>query len=493
LGETVVYGITGVASTLASVFLVPFYTRILSPDAYGVSSLLGILFSVILVVANLGMGTAIFRSYFSAKKSQRKEVAGTAFIAQTLFPLVIAILSWLLSGSISTLLFGTPEYSFLVVLSSIALFFNAGLAVPLALLRAEGRPSNYVTINFAKLIATIVFSIFLVVVLRLGLAGIFWANLIGAVLGYLIGLFYSFKRISFSFSSYWLRDMLKFGLPLVPAGLAVWILNSSDRYFLNYFAGTAEVGIYNVGYRVGNLITLVTGALQLAAPRLIFSVYEERPKDAKYYFQKINTYFYLIGFAAAFLVSVFAKEAIQILTGPAFHEAYVVIPLISFSYVAYGLFLSFGVGAAVTKKTHLSALSTLMASVLNIVLNYLLISRFGMIGAAVSTFVSFVALALIQLVLAQRVYPVKYEFRRILIVLLVGSFLVYVATLIKFGLFLTLLLKILLVLVFPVILYFTGFFENREIDKLVKIWHLVLRARFKPGVILESIRQEIIT
>src|SRR3989304_1721596 len=112
-GETVIYGLTGVASTLASVFLVPFYTRILSPDDYGVSALIGILFSIFVVIANLGMSSAIFRSYFIAKGNERGKVAGTALVSQTIFPFLISLVAFLAAGVISRVLFGNGSNTYL--------------------------------------------------------------------------------------------------------------------------------------------------------------------------------------------------------------------------------------------------------------------------------------------------------------------------------------------------------------------------------------------
>jgi len=491
-GETIVYGLTGIASTLASIFLVPVYTRVFNPGDYGVSALLGTLFSIIAVVANLGMSSAIFRSYFMAKKEERSEVAGTAFIFQTLFPLLISGIAFAMSGRISQVLFGSDNYSLLVSLSSAALFFNAGIAVPLALLRAEGRPTNFVSVTLTKLFVTILVSLILVVGLRMGLAGVFWGNLAGAVLGYLMGVVYTLRRISLVVSKHWLREMLEFGVPLVPGGLAMWVLNSSDRYFLNAFSGTADVGIYNVGYKVGNLVTLAVGALQLAYPRFLWAIYNEKP-NPKEYFRKINTYFYLITFTLALGVSIFAKEAIQVLTGSAFHSAYLVVPLIAFSYVAYGLYLNFSTGVSVMKKTYLSAIAVIISGVLNLVLNYVLISRFGMMGAAASTLLSFAVLALIGLQFSQRVYRIPFEFRRLLTVLLSGVILVFASAFVDFGLALSILIKSLLMFAFPALLYLLGFFEKNELKKLAQIWAVVKEARFQPRRILDNIRQEMIT
>ncbi|MEX2014108.1 MAG: flippase [Parcubacteria group bacterium] len=491
-GETVIYGLTGVASTLASVFLVPFYTRVLTPEEYGISALIGTLFTIMVAVANMGMGSAIFRTYFRAKEKERPVVAGTSLISQTFFPFVISALLFILANLISRMLFGIGSQAYLIQLASVALFFNAGIVVPLALLRAAGKPANYVSINLVKLFLTIIISIILVVNLRFGLLGVYWANLIGAVAGYIMGMWYCIRGVRLVFSKSWFIEMTRFGLPLVPAGLAMWVINSSDRYFLNAFASTADVGIYNVGYKVGSLVTLVVSAVQLAYSRFMFSIYNDR-KDAKYFFKKISTYFFLVIFTFALAISIFSKEVIQIFTGSAFHSAYIVIPLVSLSYVAYGLYFNFTTGVYVVGKSYFSAISAAIAGVSNLVLNYFLISRFGMIGAAVSTLASFIILAAVQLKFSQSIYKIPFEFKRLLIVLMVGGGLIYASTLVSFSLLLSIVIKSLLLLSFPILLHILGFFDEREIKKIVRIWEIAKSARFRPAAVLDSIRQELIT
>jgi len=491
-GETVVYGVTGVVSTLASVFLVPIYTRILTPTEYGVSALLTTLFAIIAVVANMGMSSAIFYTYFKAKDGkQKRAVLGTSLIFQTLFPLLISAIVFFFSYRISRILFGQGEFANLVLISAVTLFFNVGSGTPLGVLRAQGNPKKYVAVTMIKLISTILVSITLVVGFRLGLLGVFVGNLLGNLLGYIAGLVAVFPSISLEFSKHWFMELIRFGAPMMPGGLAMWALNSSDRYFLNAFTSTADVGIYNVGYRVGTLVVLVTSALQLAYPRFMFSIYRNNP-NPKEYFKKVNTYFYLLIFTCALALSIFSKEAITILTGDAFHSAYSVVPLIAFSYVFYGLFNNFGTGVSVTAKTYLSTFAVLIAGGTNLVLNYILISKFGMIGAALATFLSFLVLAIAELFFSQRVYPIRFEFKRLIIISIIGGSLVYLATLVNFGLLLSLLVKTVLLVAFPTLLYLFGFFENREISKIVKIWSTIKSGRDGHRKIFDSIKQELI-
>ncbi len=487
-GETVVYGLTGVVSTLASVFLVPIYTRILTPSDYGVSALLGTLFSIIAVIANMGMSSAIFWAYFKAKERERKDVIGTSFIFQTVFPLIISVSAFLLSGFISRFLFGSDVYANLVAIAAITLFFTVSVAVSLATLRARGEPSRYVVVNLTGLFVTIAFSLILVVGFRLGLLGMFLGNLAGAFVMYLSGLVTLLPKLHLHFSKFWIKEMLGFGAPMMPAGLAMWALNSSDRYFLNAFTSTADVGIYNIGYKVGSMVTLLVSALQLAYPRFIFSIYREKPNPQDY-FKKITTYFYLVNFTFALGVSIFSKEAVQILTGSAFHSSYVVVPLIAFSYVGLGLYYNFATGVFVVGKTFYTTIAVLLAGGLNLILNYLLISRFGMMGAAVSTLLSFISLAFLELYFSQRVYPIKIEFKRLFTIAAVGGGLTYLSSLVSGGLLVSLAIKILIFAAFPFLLYILGFFEERELKKLARIWILVKSSRGNPKELVDSIRQ----
>ena len=205
-GETVIYGFTGVAATFASLLLVPLFTRVLNPEEFGVLALITTLFSILLVIVNVGMGQAVFRTYFRASRKERAIVAGTSFISQTAFPLVGSTAVFVLSGLTSRVLFGDERWTNLIQLSAIALFFNAGIQIPLTLLRVEGRSKNYVAINIIRILATVALSIILILVFQQGLAGVFLANLIGALLGYLLALALVFRRITLTFSRFgWLR------------------------------------------------------------------------------------------------------------------------------------------------------------------------------------------------------------------------------------------------------------------------------------------------
>ena len=490
-GHSIVYGLTGILSTFVSVFLIPIYTRILTPAEYGVIALLTTLSLIILIFTSMGMGTAVFWAYFNAKEEERKEVVFTAFLFLTIFPLLVSIIFYLSSGLINRLLFGNTDNILLIRLSAWTIFFNAGIMIPLALLRAEGKPSKFVLVTLSQTLVSVILSIWFVVVLRWGVAGAFWASLFAAIFGYIFSLLFTVNRIAPRFSYHWLREMLRFGVPMMPAGLAMWAMNSSDRYFLNAFAGTADVGIYIVGYKVGMFVALIVGAFQLAYGPFIFSIFNERPNPKEYY-RKIATYYFFCIFLIALGLSIFAKEIIQILSGPNFHAGYTVVPFVAYSYVAFGLYFTFSTGVSVMRKTYLSTIAVLLSGILNLTLNFLLISKFGMIGAAIASFVSFSALAGIELAFSQQVYKIPFEFRRFVTISAVGVLLIVLAAMINLGLITSILIKTTLLAMFPVILYIIGFFDKREVEIIKKMVNLVISTRGNPIQLINAIKEETI-
>ncbi len=483
-----VYGLTGVASTLAAVLLVPIYTRILTPEDYGVIAILRTLVGILVIIFNLGMGSAIFWAYFRAEsEAEKKKVVGTALFFQLLFPLVLTLFLVAISPSFNQLIFqgDQPLYYFIIIF--VTIFFQAGITIPLAVLRAKEQPQKYVFLTLSNLILTIIFSIIFVVVLRLGVLGVLLGSLIGGGLVYLASLPFVVRYAKLGMSLFWLKGMLSFGLPMVPAGLSMWILNSSNRYFLNYFGGLSEVGIYNVGSRVGMIIVLVVGAVQLAYAPFIFS--NQNKKNAKEIYKKFATYYLLLLFYIALGLAVLSKEAITILTGPKFHSAYVVVPFIAFAYTAFGLYTIFAIGIALMRKTIYSFFSAGLASLINIGLNFLLVPEFGVIGAASSTLLSFLVMMILMYSFSQRVYHINYELGRMVKIVIVGLIIYAVSFQINLSLWPSVTLKFIMLGAYLPILYLLGFFQEQEKRKLPTVLLSVRDLRNNPKQVLTKIKR----
>ena len=488
-GHSIIYGLTGVTSNFAAIFLVPIYTRVLTPEDYGVIAILRTVMGISIVVFNLGMGSAIFWAYFKAESDEeKKEVAGTALIFQTLYPLLLTTILIIISPFFNGLIFEPRQPFIFFTVVFFTVFFQAGIAIPLAILRANQQPTRYVLVTLCNLILTIFLSVVLVVFLKWGVLGVILASLISSSVVYFVSLLFTLKNIIWRFSAHWFKEMLTFGLPMVPAGLSLWILNSSDRYFLNYFGDIADVGIYNVGYRLGSIIILFVGAIQLAYAPFVFSVFKR--SDAKDIYRRFASYYLLILFFVGLLVAIFSREAVLLLTGPKFHEAYKVVPFITFSYVAWGMYYIFSTGVSVMKKTIFSTAATFLAGGLNLLLNWYLIARFGMMGAALATLFSFVALMVFMYNFSNRFYTINYDFRRFFKIIVVGCLILLAGLTISLPIYLSIPIKMIMSLSYFLFLFLLGFFTKEEIGKMSLFTKKIWSAKDNPRDFFNSLARD---
>jgi O-antigen/teichoic acid export membrane protein len=203
-----------------------------------------------------------------------------------------------------------------------------------------------------------------------------------------------------------LKDMLKFSVPLMPALFAVWVIDFSDRYFLMRMSTLEQVGIYSVGARISSMIILFSTSFQMAWGPYALSIQHEA--DAKNRYSRGLFLFLCAALTAATAITVFAGPILAILTRPEYYEAEKVIGFLTLGTVAYGAYLIVNIGLLISKKTILTSVAISIGAALNIILNFLLIPRFGMMGAAFATLAAYlVALALLY-GFAQKYYPIEY-------------------------------------------------------------------------------------
>lgn len=476
LKDSFIYGSGSLVHYSIAFLLIPVYTRCLTPSEYGILEVITVTLSLLLIFYIMGMSTAIFKSYFDTKdENSRKTIISSAFIYLSLTSLAFSIILVFLAPFISSIFFGTRDNTLLFIIAFSSLFFDTGLIIPLALFRAKGEPRKYVTVSVSRFIVGVALNMLFVVVLTRGVLGILLAQLITSAAFYLFLIPGIIKEFSFSFSTHKLRDMLRFGLPLIPAGLGSALLTLADRYFLNFFSTTGEVGLYSLGYRLGSVINgLIANPFQLAWLPFLFSIKDNH--NAREVYSRVLTYFALIAIFFALALSVLAKPVLWVMATPPFYTAYKVIPLIAFSYVLQGCYLVVAVPFYLTNRTKWLAYLVGSAALANLLLNYLLIPGYGMMGAATATFISYASLFLAAIFTGRRYYTIPYEYSRVLKIFLsaglvfIGSLYINNASPIITGL-----LKLASLLGFPALLFAFKFFKLEELQKVVEITNIAIK------------------
>ena len=248
--NTMIYGIGEVLNRFLSFLLLPLFTSYLSPADYGIASLLGLLAFLLTPVFSLGFGAAMGACYFEGNNQERKETTvWTAFFILTLSATTLAVFGTLFANEISEITFQTPDHGYLVTIS----IFSTGLAIlviPFRLyLQFEEKAKTAVALTTALTVVSIGLSIIMVVVLRRGIRGMIESNLITQILSVLLLLALAARGIRIRFQWGLGRELLRLGMPLIPAFAFVFIIQQGNKYILQWYKGLESVGVYTIGFK----------------------------------------------------------------------------------------------------------------------------------------------------------------------------------------------------------------------------------------------------
>jgi O-antigen/teichoic acid export membrane protein len=465
--HSVIYGLGGLVSRILAVLLLPLYTRYLSPSDYGKVETLIALTTVTGIVLRFGISSAFFRFYFdSPEREQRRLVLRTSFWFTMAMATAGLVLGLALSPQISELLFGSDGDTELVAAAFVGLWGGMNYEQLTSLFRVEERSVAFVSASLANILLTIGTTLLLVVALEQGPLGVIVGNFTGTLLVYFALLGYRREQLGLQLDRRLLREMNRFGLPLVPTALFLWTTNFSDRLFLVKLADTEEVGLYSVGVRIASAMVLLLTAFRLAWPAFAFSIEDER--EARRTYAYVLTYLVLVTTWVATALTLLSPWIVDWLAAPDFATASTVVGPLAFAAVAFGAYIVVAIGVGRARRTQFNWVVTGAAAAVNVVLNLVLIPPYGMMGAAVATIAAYATMFAGMSWWAQRIYRVPYQWRRVLTAALAGVGLAVLGKLVGGGLPVALTLA----LVYPLALLPLGFYlpaERRAIGARLRL------------------------
>ena len=407
--ETIAYGLSSVAAGVFAIFLVPLYTRILSPAEYGLMALVVSIMGIVGTVVVLGLDSAAGRWYFdNDDESRRRSVMSSWFWCQFVVSAVVSALIILSAPWLGPYISKAPSTSWVLVLAALAIPLATFRQVAGLWLRCNRLAWKAATFFTASALSSVVASASLVLIFGLRVPGVFLGQLLGAVVTSVFALTMIRRQIRLrNFSLSMLSGMSRFALPLVPAGVAIWITASSDRIILNIMLGENAVGLYSVAASVAAVVTLFTVGFQFAwSPFALSSVNDPNGQEV---LGVALSWFMLVSCFLAVTVSIFAPEVLRLLTTPRFFEAASSVPYLAFSVVAAGVMQVVAIGANVAKKSMIVAGSVFFGAAVNVALNFALIPLMGRDGAGAATLAAYLGAAIYMYIGSQRHFKIDYH------------------------------------------------------------------------------------
>jgi O-antigen/teichoic acid export membrane protein len=414
--DSAIYGVANAGTGLLALLLVPLYTHNLTVMEFGRYSLVVTIYSLLSVLIDCGLTNSIARYYFneghtgdSATAAEyRKSLVTTALIITACVSLLLGIVCYSAADFVSRHAFGTSIYGPLLRIVAVTLLFRGLTVAPMVYLRVTERAVAYGMLSLLQVALFLGFTLFFVLVVGWGVAGILYSQLLATTIWALGAVAAIAPDLSLQPRISIAKDLLKFGLPLLPAGPLMWIVDLSDRYLVERYVSTQEVGLYSLGYRFGQIMIILVTAVTLAWPPLSYRILGEA--DAEAIYSRITS-LYLAGAGLVWLaISLFSHEIIVLLSPEEFHAAAIYVPPVAFGYLLYGLYVLSVTGLGVAKKSGPISWVTLLAAVVNVGLNLWLIPRFGALIAAYTTIVAYTILTGGCLVVSQRFYPIPYRY-----------------------------------------------------------------------------------
>lgn len=433
--HTFIYGIATVLPRVLSVLLTRLYTDKLPTDAYGIVIFVFSAMIFFNVVLSYGMETAFFR--FINKSERKNEVQSTALSSLLLTSLLFLGLTLSLKSQIASWLDIEEAYIFYAIL---ILTLDALVVIPFAWLRHQQKPIRYTVIKVLNVIINLSFNLFFFLwlpylvteghdgvmnAIYLGestIHYIFIANLIASAVTLIIVLPLYF-RIKLRLDTGILKKMLRYGLPILIAGIAFSINEHFDKILLKYLLPEAiaesEVGIYGACYKLGVFMTLFITAFKLGIEPFFFSYADK--KDAKTTYAAITQYFSIFGAFILLFVVVYADVFKQLLIADeAYWEAMTIVPIILMANLCLGIYYNLSVWYKITDKTHYGAYISVFGALLTLTLNFILIPVISYKGAAMATLAAYASMMLLSYYFGQKQYPIPYPLKKIGAYLLVS-------------------------------------------------------------------------
>ncbi len=393
---------------------IPVITRLFSPQDYGNYSLT--IATVMVLTTLLGwLPMSIIRFYPAYETEKRLDIFyGNVIKLETLSILIVTAIFGLMLFFAKA--YFSPELYSLMYVGFGVFIVIAIFDVFQYLLMAQRQIILYSGFAVWKSIGSLGIALLLIFFLRRGVESLLW----GVILSISIILPLLWKTtikgastLYFKIDSFLAKEMAKYSFPLVVGNLAAWILSLSDRYILEFFRGSQEVGIYSASYNVSEKsVMLIVTLFMLASGPMAMHIWEkEGSAKSKEFLNKITRYYLITCVPVVVGLSVLAKPLIGILTGQEYFMGYKIIPFVTSGVLFLGLQQQFQMGFLYHKKTGFIAWAIVVSGLLNLILNFLFIPKHGYMGAAVTTLISYTFLLFFIVIGSRRIFVWKFPFK----------------------------------------------------------------------------------
>jgi O-antigen/teichoic acid export membrane protein len=416
--DSVIYGLGGVLAKSVSIITIPIYTRIFTPEIYGRLDMLITLGSFLVLLMVMGTDSAQSFYFFNegkGSKASRKKVVSTIFLWRIIWGVLIFSSALLMIEYIDFYFFRNqvPYYIYLLIFSSSYLVMLNDQSTNI--FRLIRKPFPFIFITFLLIVISSTVSIILLLKYNFSYSAVFIGNIMGLLVilpvSWFINKSYlSIRHINVQFSI----KMLKFSFPFLPEAFIWYIFTTVDRWFIIKLLNEHQLGIYSIGAKIGLLLVLVTNAFRMGWWPIAMENINK--SNGAQIFKSLSRYYLGILSVLVIVITTLSKDILFLISTEPYYPAFIIAGPLALQGVlsSYNLIISPGIWK--TEMTKYYPFCLIVGALTNIALNLLLIPVYGILGAAISTAISYLIWIIILLVISEKLWFVGFPVFRLSII-----------------------------------------------------------------------------
>lgn len=427
LKKFISFSIGGYIALIIGFFTTPIVTRILSPEQYGISSMVTLAINMTLLICGLGLDQGFVRHFYEENENSRGKLLYNSLKYPIILVTLASLLIFIFRNRISIFLFGEININMIIVFI-IGIYMTLLNKFSILVIRMNQKAKLF---SLLQILTQTLNFIFIILFFK-----IYGNNYKTLVLGTIVSLtiitlisillenkFWKFKGKNPKITT---KQLLDFSLPLTITMALSWVFSSADKLAIKYFSTLTDLGLYAAAFKIVALLNIIQSGFTTFWTPVAYEKYEKN-KEEKLFFENIHEYISFLMFLVA-VILLMGKDILILILGPKYKEASDIMPMLILMPVMYTISETTVMGINFLKKTKYHLYISIMVASLNIVGNILLVPKYGAKGAAISTGIAYILFFTLRTYFSLKYIKYKFNLKRLYtIILLITSFSLYLS------------------------------------------------------------------
>ncbi|MDI6851722.1 MAG: oligosaccharide flippase family protein [bacterium] len=392
-------------------FSIPVITFLISPEEFGKSTMYSTIYSFLLVIILAGFDQSFVRFFYEVGENKRSVLFWTSLFPPLTIVLIISLLLYRFNESLSLFLIGDKNHP-IAALVSLSVITGLLQTYNLAVIRMQKKGFLYSMVFVTQSIVNVGVTILYALFFGRNFYAIVWGQIFGNAISFLVGTIFEHSNLlPVKVDLDLLKKLAIYGLPLLPSALLWWLFQWVSRFFLRTYSTFTELGYFGVAFKLSYVMYLINSGFQNFWFPVAYETYEKDRENRKLFIDAANVISFVMVLFALFVITF--KDLLFYIMAKDYRPASLVLPFLLFPPVISSILAVTARGINFLKKTYWFIVSDGICLLINSVLNYLMVSKLGARGSAISTGLSFIVLLTIEAFISMRLYPVKYPLKKI--------------------------------------------------------------------------------